>query len=93
MLENTDHADALNNLVSKIKYKKTVDICNTTVTLDPVSGAWHTGSEPAPTSSGVCEQLNNGTGIVSNRCATYPFESYSVYTDLLRCSTDVCDGF
>lgn len=70
-----------------------VAICNTTITLDPVSGAWYTGSEADPDASGVCDQLNGGAGIVSAQCQTNPYESASVFTDLLSCTTDVCDGF
>ncbi|CAN8095138.1 unnamed protein product [Discula destructiva] len=72
----------------------TVDICNTTITLDPVSGAWYTGSESAPVESGICDKLGvNGTGVASASCETAAFESRSIFTDLLSCSTDVCDGF
>ncbi|CAN8095139.1 unnamed protein product [Discula destructiva] len=71
-----------------------VDICNTTITLDPVSGAWYTGSESAPVESGICDKLGvNGTGVASASCETAAFESRSIFTDLLSCSTDVCDGF
>lgn len=73
--------------------RQIVGICNTTITLDPVSGVWYSGAEAAPEASGVCEQLNNGTGIVSAQCQTAAYESFSVYTDLLSCTTDVCDGF